>query len=99
MNTRTGEAQMLDVLHENGYKNITLLPTGEWAATLKMVYTTGLFIGLTEAGYRTRFCYEAEQAATEALKNWDGKDFPPGFWIKQKPEGYMNPALAKKVPE
>jgi len=87
------EATMLNQLHAEGYRNIRLLPTGEWAATLQMIFTTGLFVGLDETGYRTRFCYETEHEAKQALEQWDGNGFPPGWWVKQKPEDVPNPAM------
>jgi hypothetical protein len=68
-----------------------LLATGEWAALRQMNYTTGLFVGLTRIGYRTRFCYENGIVAAAALSVWDGSGDPPGPWIKQKPEDRLNP--------
>lgn len=67
-----------------GYSNVKQLATGEWAGTQAMVYTTGLMVGLDNTGYRTRFCYPNQVTATEALKEWDGFNDPPGPWIKEK---------------
>lgn len=76
-----------------GYHPVRLLPTGEWAGIRDMLYTFGLHVGLDEIGYRTRFCFPDRAAAEAALAAWDGEGFPPGFWIKQKPEDVRNPAL------
>lgn len=67
------------------------LPDGRWAAVNRQVYTWALMVGLDEYGYETRFCYETCQEAATALAAWDGKGFPPSYWIKQKPEGIAGP--------
>lgn len=69
------------------YSHVRVLPTGEIAGIRNMFVTTGLFVGLDETGYRTRFCYDGinqEADAIVALAVWDGSGFPPGYWIKQK---------------
>jgi hypothetical protein len=86
-----------DEVNELGYSPARLLSTGEWAGIMNMLYTTGLFIGITPIGYRTRFCFPTRKQAEEALNQWDGNGFPPGFWIKQKPENINNPILEKEL--
>ncbi len=78
-------------MEANGYRHVRKLPTGEWAGVHKMLFTTGLFLGLDPVGWRTRFCFEHWSDAVESLEAWDGRDFPPGWWIKQKPEEIRNP--------
>lgn len=77
-----------------GYFNAHQLPTGEWAALLKMIYTVALFVGIDETGWRTRFCYPTAFDAGIALLSWDGQGDPPGPWIKEKPGDRPNPMLA-----
>jgi hypothetical protein len=89
---------LIDLLEANGYRHIRRLPTGELAAIASMVFTTGLFVGLDESGYRTRFCFESEHVARTALENWDGTGFPPGWWIIQKPEQIIGPAGKDRYP-
>ncbi len=48
---------LLDRLNEEGYVRCIRLPTGEIAGIMQQLFTTGLFVGLNEYGYRTRFCY------------------------------------------
>lgn len=74
-----------------GYANIRRLPNGELIGTQRMMFTTGLFVGLTASGYRTRFCYEHEGEAVAACRAWDGRGDPPGPWIKEKPADRLNP--------
>lgn len=82
---------LLAILAANGYENVRLLPTGEYAATTRMAFTWALCLGLNRTGYRTRFCYDNEAEAVAALKDWDGEGFLPGYWIKQKPEDVIGP--------
>lgn len=82
-------------LADMGWKHARLLPSGEWAGIQKMAYTTGLAVGLDWMGYRTRFCFDGpdqEADARDALAAWNGSGWPPGYWLKQKPEGISNPA-------
>ena len=60
------------------------LPTGEWAGVQRMMFTNALLVGMDRTGYRTRFCYPLGMPAIEALATWDGRDDPPGPWIKEK---------------
>lgn len=80
-----------------GYRNARLLPNGEWAALQPMMFTTGLFVGITEITWRTRYCFDTFTDAATALETWDGEGFPPGYWNKQKPEGTPNPKGADPV--
>jgi hypothetical protein len=78
-----------------GYHSPRLLPSGEWAALYKFIFTVGLVVGLNESGYRTRFCYQCHADAFSALAVWDGSGDPPGKWIKQKGEvDRINPRFA-----
>lgn len=84
-----------DDVIELGYLSPKLLEAGpfagKWAALMPMMFTTGLMVGLDQFGYATRFCYESPAEALIALAAWDGEGFPPGWWIKQKPEDLHNP--------
>lgn len=75
-----------------GYSYARQLPDGTWLAVQRMLFTAGLFVDLSETGYRTRFCYEREIDALAALMTWDGRGDPPGPWIKEKPSNRLNPA-------
>lgn len=74
-----------------GYSFVKQLPSGEWAGIQRQLFTYALIVGIDKTGYRTRFCYSLKTDAVEALAKWDGKGFPPGYWIKQKPEDVLNP--------
>lgn len=73
-----------DQVSSLGYAFARQLPTGEWIALQRMAYTVGLFVGLDDVGYRTRFCYPDWPQALIALNQWDGRGDPPGYWIKEK---------------
>jgi hypothetical protein len=49
-----------------------------------MMFTYSLVVRLDEMGYQWRYCYEYAADAVAAIKQWDGKDHPPGPWIKLK---------------
>ena len=72
------------LLTECEYVYVRRLASGEWAGVSKMLFTFGLSVGLTDTGYRTRFCYEKLFDASDALEEWDGNGDPPGNWIKEK---------------
>ena len=88
-------AELVAYLNTQGYTHCILLTTGELAGIMPMLYTTGLFVGLTEAGWRTRFCYEHRNDAIAALDAWDGHGDPPGAWIKEKPSDRLGPGATK----
>lgn len=67
-----------------GYSPAKIFTSGENAGILKMIYTVGLFVGINEWCWRTRFCYPDWISATKALEEWDGIGDPPGPWIKEK---------------
>ena len=67
-----------------GYVQPRQLPNGEWVGVMRMVYTVGLFVGINDTGYRTRFCYPDPVHAVLASVEWDGTGDPPGPWIKEK---------------
>ena len=77
-------ADLVAYLNAAGYAPCIVLPTGEIAGVMPMIFTTGLFVGLTSDAWRTRYCYERREDAVAALDAWDGRDDPPGPWIKVK---------------
>ena len=58
-------------------------------------YTTAIVVGLGEAGYERRYCYEHKDDAQAALRAWDGEGHPSGPWIKCKGADIdlLNPAF------
>lgn len=82
---------LCEFLYSEGYRNLCCMPNGEIAGLKKYIFTTAVVIGLDKWGWRTRFCFETWAEAEASLNEWDGTGFPPGFWIKQKPEEIPNP--------
>jgi hypothetical protein len=80
-----------DFLNYAGYQFVRQLPTGVWVGIRPMLYTTGLFVGLDETGYVSRYCYEHFRDAVTDCLSWTGVGDPPGQWIKHKPSNRMNP--------
>ena len=67
-----------------GYDNLREIDGIGLCGTQRMLFTTGLFIGLRSYEYRGRYCFHTMKEATDALSKWDGKDDPHGNWIKYK---------------
>ena len=84
---------LLAKLKAEGYVHCIVLPTGEIAGIQKMLFTCGLFVGLDDYGWRTRFCYERSEEARKALDAWDGLGDPSGPWIKEKPSDRLGPGI------
>lgn len=69
---------------EMGYTGVRQLPDGRWVGVIRMAYTVGLCVGLNDAGYEYRYCYQRYADAVCAAEQWDGQGDPPGPWIKLK---------------
>jgi hypothetical protein len=79
-----------------GYSDARQLESGIWIGLQQMAYTTGLFVGLDEIGYHSRYCYEKRHEALIDFAVWEGQGDPTGPWIKHKggPGGdRLNPRL------
>lgn len=89
--------ELFEALTQDGYQHLRVLPNGLVIGTHKMLFTTGLFVGLDRTGYRYRYCYENENDAMLAATLWDGEGDPPLLWIKRKGlgEDKLNPEWAK----
>ena len=76
-------AALFSQLQEEGYTNLEL-KEDRVCGLLRFAFTYGLMVGLDRDGYERRYCYEHEDDALAALKDWDGKGHPKGPWIKLK---------------
>lgn len=65
----------LEAALANGYRSTRVID-GMVCAVMRMIFTTGVFYGLDEVGYRGRFCFDTKQNAELFLKDWDGKTVP-----------------------
>jgi len=82
MTTITEELQECMAL--NGYFDLKLVKD-DVCGLHDYVTTRGIVVGLTEASYERRYCYQNRAEASRALAAWDGTtDHPPGNWIKLK---------------
>lgn len=91
-------AAILNFLESQGYQHIRQLPSGEWLWVECRMFTTGICLG-NEHSRRTRFCYGDYNEAVAVAKEWDGEGWPPGYWIKQKPEDVHGPASTDVLAE
>lgn len=86
-----GDASLAEFLTENGYTDLKPMPDGKMAGLHRMMYTTGLCVGMDRGGLARRYCYEREEDARAALVAWDFNGDPPGPWIKEKPSDRLGP--------
>jgi len=62
------------------------IPGRGLCALFRFMFTVGLVYGIDEIGYVGRYCYSNLADAKKDLGIWDGKEDPPGDWIKHKGE-------------
>lgn len=84
----------MSTLAAEGYDDLRAI-NGVICAIRRFNYTAAIVVGLDEAGYERRYCYEHKAEAQAALRDWDGERHPGGPWIKCKGAGVdlLNPAL------
>ena len=83
------------MLLASGYTDLRVVD-GVLCAVRRFNFTTAILVGLDPVGYERRYCYEHRADARAALAAWDGREHPPGPWIKCKGAGIdlLNPAFA-----
>lgn len=70
-----------------GYTSPKLI-NGVWCAVMRMIFTTGLFVGIEEDSVSHRYCYNTFKEAQDALAAYENtNDHPTGDWIKRKGKG------------
>jgi hypothetical protein len=87
-------SDLVSVLLASGYEDIRAL-ADQVCAVKRFNFTTAVVVGLDDVGYQRRYCYEHQDVARAALPAWDGREHPPGPWIKCKGAGIdlLNPAF------
>lgn len=63
---------------------IRRLPDGSIAAMYKLLYTTGLVLGVDRYGYSRRFCFACPVLALEAFEALVSEDDVPQGWIARR---------------
>lgn len=69
-----------------GHTDFHVMPNGKIVSIAPMIFTVGLFIGISPDGYEYRYCFADRGAAEGALRDWKEKGFEgePEGWIKRK---------------
>lgn len=75
---------LLTIAIREGYRYLRWVPGKGLCAIHPMIFMWGLLYDLDETGYRGRYCFANLRDAIDALKEWDGKNDPPGAWIARK---------------
>jgi hypothetical protein len=65
-----------------GYTFLRFIPGRGWCGIQRMLYTAGLFYGLSKEGREGRYCFETMYEAIASLADWNGLGDPQGDWIK-----------------
>lgn len=69
--------ELVAALEAGGYDDLRTI--GEVICGIRRFnYTTAIVVGLDEAGYERRYCYEHKDDAQAALRAWDGEEHPSG---------------------
>jgi hypothetical protein len=64
-------------LVENGYKDIKVLENGTFIATIDLMFTRGLCVGLNWDNWESRYCYPDRELASRAAREMVSDDEPP----------------------
>ena len=74
------DEKITQFLLDNEYHSIVKLPDGTWAALTKLLYTTGLCVGLDDLGWAARYCFkDTGKAVSELCKLKRMTEAPSGF--------------------
>lgn len=75
---------LYNFLISEGYFEVREITGRGYCGLSRMLFTVGLFYSMDEGGYEGRYCYPDLRSATDAIREWDGMNTPPGPWIKHK---------------
>ncbi len=91
---KRSRTELWSTLEAAGYDDLRAI-NGVICGIRRFNYTTAIVVGLDEAGYELRYCFEHKEDAKAALRAWDGEGHPSGPWIKCKGAGVdlLNPAF------
>lgn len=89
----TSPAFTKEQIESEGYQFVKEIPGRGFCGLMRLFYTVGLFYNIDEYSYEGRYCFHTAYDALLALHMWDGKNDPPGNWIKHKGglSEYRNP--------
>ena len=87
INTMKLTEQLKAFLEEEGYTRLKEIEGRGVCGVKQFMFTWAIVYGLDEMGLRGRWCYNNAIEPVVYLETWDGKEDPPGNWIKYKGEG------------
>jgi hypothetical protein len=73
-------------LERQGYTHVRELPDGSFAGLARLMYTTGLCVGLSADSWTSRYCFENEDEAISELEKLQGRDDVPTGWVAKRPQ-------------
>lgn len=78
--TEEYNTKLIQFLEKEGYENLRVLEDGTVCATLELIFTRSICIGLNYQSWEKRFCFsDRELAVTELNKLKTGDDEPVGY--------------------
>lgn len=102
-NRDQSEVSDLDLpeLWRGAFLGLRKVPARGLCGIQRFAFTCGLLVDLKFDGtfydYSARYCYESFAEALQGLVLWDGKDDPPGEWIKEKVSERFGPGSRDMV--
>ncbi len=82
------ESELLTFLEKEGYQNLKVLEDGTLVGTENLIFSTALYVGLTEFSYKKRYIFETEKKALTALNLLKaGWEEPAGYVQRLPPVG------------
>lgn len=79
------EQKVLENLKADGdYQNLRMLDDGTIVGTGKLMYTTALYVGITDTGFERRYCYKDLAALKTSLQSLKTIDDEPQGWIAKR---------------
>ena len=76
--------QLVDAAGANGYRQARILPDGSVAATLDLLFTRAICLGLHEHGWTRRFCFEDRALADRRFAELASEDDEPAGFVARR---------------
>lgn len=70
----------------SNYDTVRQLPDGSFAGLSRLMFTTGVYLGLNRWGYGNRYCFESPDKAREVFDALQSEDDEPAGWVARRPE-------------
>lgn len=83
---RAWAQHLVDTASAAGYRQARILPDGSVAATLDLLFTRAICLGLHEHGWTRRFCFKDRALADQRFAELTSEDDEPAGFVARRPE-------------